>query len=79
MTFKFKFKKSGQVFWRSREVIGYRYDDSRERMLLYFEGGGMEELSRWHMYDAKLGADWFLAMKNKMEKDSGTSIPVNAG
>lgn len=75
MKFVIKFKRG--LFWQSRSVIGYRHLLEQDRMILFFEDGSLEEVPAWSKHRVKLGTDWVLAMQKKMEKDSGTSIPVN--
>lgn len=67
----------GTMFWRQRLVIGYRLLTESDRMVIFFEDGSIEELAKWSDCHSKLGIDWVLAMKKKMERDSGASIPVD--
>lgn len=75
--FKFKFKKSGALFWKTRIVTGSRMEKEIDRMVLFFEDGGIEEITNWSKYDARLGVDWVLAIKDQMEKEAGQAIKLN--
>lgn len=79
MEYKFKFRRRFRLFFRTFKVIGHRYDDKLDKMVLYFPDSGVLEISRWKMCDAKLGPDWALAMKKDMEKQAGQSIPTAVG
>lgn len=74
MKFIFRFKFKGSLFWRKRTVIGYSPVAAADRMILFFEDGGIEEIAGWSGYHAKMGPDWVLAMKTKMEKEAGTAV-----
>lgn len=48
-----------------------------DAMVLYFEDGSIERIPEWSNYYMKLGSDWALVIKNKMEKESGVNIKLN--
>jgi hypothetical protein len=81
MRYKFKYKR--YFWWNTKEVIGHSlerdYDGkyNTNRMVLYFEGGGIEVISDWNKYCLKLGNDWVLAQKNAMEKEIGQELKLN--
>ncbi len=77
MKFVFRFKRRGDLFWKKREVIGYKPMPEMDRMILFSEDGSIEEIPEWAKNFARLGGDWVIAMQKKMEKDSGTSVPLN--
>ena len=79
MTYKFKFKRRLRLFYRTRVVVGHRYEQSFDKMVLYFPDGGIEELCNWKDCDLKLGPDWLLMAQKKMEEQAGQPIPVNRG
>lgn len=76
MEYKFRFRRRFRLFFRSFTVIGHRYDDNLDKMVLYIPDGGVREISRWKYCDAKLGTDWALAMKKDMEAKAGQAIPT---
>lgn len=75
--FKFRYKKTGWLFWRSRKVIGYNIDQAAGRMVLFLPNGGILEIPNWAEYLCNLGTDWVLATKKQMEKEAGQPIMVN--
>jgi len=79
MKYKFKYKKSGKLFWKSRTVVGHGYDKEQDKMCLFSEDGSLEEICEWKKHSVKLGTDWVLATKKQMEKETGTNIPMNIG
>lgn len=72
--YKFKFKRF--LFWKSITAIGHSYLKDMDRMDIFDELGGVISLSKWSSYDLKLGADWVLATKEKMESESGQNITL---
>jgi hypothetical protein len=75
MNKKYIFKYKRRFFWRKIEVIGHKLEG--ETMVLYREDGGLLTIPRWHDCSLRLGVDWVLAVKDKMESESGTSIKLN--
>jgi len=63
-------------FWRKVFVIGHRYEELFDKLVLFLEDGGVEEISRWSKCDLRLGLDWALAVKKSAEEKAGQSIPV---
>jgi len=49
------------------------------RMVLYFEDGGLTVLANWNECELKLGQDWVLATKEKMEAEAGRDIKLSIG
>lgn len=74
MTYKFRFKR--HFFYRTLCVIGHKYDQTQDKMILYFTNGGIEELNDWRHCNLKLGPDWVLAQKKYMEDQAGQAIPI---
>jgi predicted RecA/RadA family phage recombinase len=75
--YKFKFKRF--LFWRCITAVGHTYIKDMDRMDVFDESGGILSLSKWSAYDLKLGTDWVLATKDKMEKEAGTKINLSVG
>jgi hypothetical protein len=75
MEYRFRFKH--KWFWHSRKVIGHHFDESQNKMILYFANGGLEEIASWKSCSAKLGSDWALTVKKNMEQQAGVPIAVN--
>jgi len=78
---KYKFKWRRKLFWNTRTVIGHQYLPDIDKIVLYFEDGSQEIIAHWKNCDQKLGVDWVLATKKRMEEEAGSPIPlkVNAG
>lgn len=75
--FVFKYRKSGAWFWKSITVVGTKYHEVGDRMTLFFEDGGIQEIAGFKNYDAKLGIDWVLATKEQLEKEAGQPVKLN--
>ena len=77
MTYKFRWTR--RLWTRTRVVIGHKYEDSQDKMILFFPDGGVEEIPEFSKCAVRLGTDWMLATKAAMEKTAGQSIPVTPG
>ena len=75
--FTVKYKKYGSFFWTSKKVIGTSVDKESDRLMLYFAGGAMQEVAKFSNYDVKLGIDWVLATKDRLEKEAGTNLKLS--
>ena len=81
MRYKFKYKR--YFWWSTKEVVGHslekNYDGTynQDKMVIYFENGGLEVISDWGKCALKLGIDWVLAQKNAMEKETGQELKLN--
>ncbi len=78
MTYKFNYKRKGW-FYHTEKVVGHNYMEKQNKMVLYYEDGSIREIKEWNKCECKLGTDWVLAVQKKMEKDTGTPVPVNVG
>lgn len=80
---KYKFNYKRKFFWRSVEVVGHSLERSQDgtynsnRMVLYYENGGIEVLPNWSQCSLRLGVDWVLAQKEAMEKEAGGPVKLN--
>lgn len=72
----FAYKKYAWLPWKKVTVVGHRLEE-HGTMTLYKEDGGLETIPNWPQYAVKLGADWALAVKKNMEKESGVDVKVN--
>jgi hypothetical protein len=72
--YKFSFKRNW--FWRSFNVIGHAYAADQNKMVLYFEGGGIQEIKDWKNCEVRLGIDWVIMVKSVMEQQVGQAIPI---
>lgn len=74
MNSKYIFTYRRKFFWKKIQVIGHKLEDNT--MVLYTENGGIETIPNWDQYSLKLGVDWVLAVKSKMESESGVDIKL---
>jgi hypothetical protein len=75
MKYQFAFHRQYRIGWRVFEVVGHRFEKDLDKMVLYFEDGGIREIAKWSNCECRLKTDWALAMKKAMEKESGAKIP----
>lgn len=75
MTYRFKWRRCW--LWKSVAVIGHRWDQPQDKMVLYFPDGGQRELRRWTKCEVQLGTDWVVAMKKHAESQAGVAVPLN--
>jgi hypothetical protein len=54
---------------------------NRDRMILYFKDGSLKTIASWSDCELRLGTDWVLFTKNRMERESGQDVKlaVDAG
>ncbi len=76
MQYKFKFRRKTWLPFRGITVVGHRYDQSQDKMILYFPDGSVQEIANWAKCEVKLGTDWVLAQQKSMEKQAGQPIPL---
>lgn len=74
-----RIKKSG---WPSRwhkagPAIGHSLDKNQDKMVVYFEDGGICEIAKWAECEVRLGTDWVLATKDQMEKEANQPVKLN--
>jgi hypothetical protein len=72
MRYKFYFRR--KFFWRSFVVIGHKYEASVDKMLLFFEDGGVQEIKNFKNCEVKLKQDWVLAQKKSLEAQTGQPL-----
>jgi hypothetical protein len=72
-----KYRKSGTFFWTLKKVVGTRVEKEADRLILFFADGGIQEVAKFSNYDVKLGIDWVLATKDRLEKEAGTNLKLS--
>lgn len=77
MSYKFTFKHHKKFIWQSRTVTGHKYEQAFDKMVLFFDNGGLEEIPHWKDYNLKLGTDWAIALQKHLESQAGQPIPIN--
>lgn len=55
-------------------VVGHRLDKDTDKMDLFFEDGTILSIGKWSGYSMKLGKDWVIATKKRIEKEAGQNI-----
>ena len=65
----FKWRKG--FFWKKKKVVGHKYQEDQNKMLLYLNNGGLHEISNWSQCECKLGIDWVLAVKDQIKEEAG--------
>jgi len=65
-TFNWKEQKGE---WQHLEVIGHKYYEDTNRMVLYKEDGGIFEIPRWNENYSNLGVDWANKVKLQYEEE----------
>lgn len=71
-TYKFKYKKG--FFWKTITVVGHNLVTEQDRMDVFFADGGIYSIGGWTKYDLRLGSDWVITVKKKMEEEAGQPI-----
>jgi len=78
MTYVFKYRRQGFFnTTKSVKVTGHNYIHDQNKMVLFKPDGSLEEIVEWSKCGVILGTDWVAVTKQRMEKDAGTSIPLN--
>lgn len=72
----YKFKIKRFFFWKTYNVIGHQLHTELNRMDLFLPDGSLFSISQWDKYDLKLGTDWVLATKKKLEEESNQQITL---
>ncbi len=74
MKYKFKYKRMGKWFWTTWTVTGHGVNDNR--LILYFDDLTLLEVPKFDELEVRLGNDWKLSLKSKMEKEAGDTVEV---
>ena len=70
-TYLFKYKRLGSWFWRNARVVGHRFFEDQNKMVLYKKGGALMEVPIWDECSCCLGRDWAEnAVELKKENES---------
>lgn len=83
MNIPYMFSYKRRLFWnffsltKKYKVIGHSLDKDSNKMVLYFEDGSLKEITKWNDCEIHLKIDWVLAMKKKMESETGSNISLN--
>ncbi len=76
MEYVIKFKRKKDLLWSKRKVAGHRYMQEVDKMVLHFSASKIEEIPEWSKHYVILGADFFVAQKEQMEKETGVEVSI---
>ena len=66
--YNFKWKEiKGE--WQTLEVVGHKYYEDTNRMVLYRGNGGIFEIPSWNEHYSDLGEDWANKVKLQYEEE----------
>jgi len=71
------YKYSRSWFWKKQTITGHSYQKDFDKLVLFKKDGSIEEIPEWSKHHVKLGADFILAQKKQMEKESGVDIKLS--
>ena len=58
MKYQFNWRSPSEKEWQKMEVVGHRYYEENNRMVLFKENGGIFEIPSWNEHYSDLGEDW---------------------
>ena len=68
IVYNFKWKElKGE--WQTLEVVGHKYYEDTNRMVLYKKNGGIFEIPCWNEHYSDLGEDWANKVKLQYEEE----------
>jgi hypothetical protein len=76
MTFKLKYRRHGQWFFRTIVATGINLEKDLDRLIVYLPGGGIKEIHKWSECDSLVGVDWLVAKQKDIESKAGQAVPV---
>lgn len=79
MAYVMKYKRLKDFFWKKEKIVGHKFFPEFDKMVVYYEQGGLHEIVKWSECEVKLGPDWVLDVKNNMKKESGQDVQLNTG
>lgn len=74
IVYNFKWKEKLQEPWVTQEVIGHKYFEDSNRMVLYKIDGGILEIPSWNLHYSDLGEDWADKVKQQYEDELANDI-----
>ena len=63
--YQFNWRASSDKEWQEMEVVGHRYYEETNRMVLFKENGGIFEIPNWSEHYSDLGEDWANKIKEQ--------------
>ena len=68
IVYNFKWKEiKGE--WQTLEIVGHKFYEDTNRMVLYRENGGLFEIPSWNEHYSDLGEDWANKVKLQYEEE----------
>ena len=55
--------------WQSKVVVGHKFYEDTNRIVLYKEDGGIFEIPNWNEHYSELGTDWADKVNNQYAKE----------
>ena len=68
-SYKFKYKRLGDRIWSSYKVVGHKWFDDQNKMVLYLCNGGIHEIPEWTKCGLHLERDWAEATVEMRKKE----------
>jgi len=69
MVYNFEWKEIGKE-WQKLDVVGHKYYEKTDRMVLFKENGGIFEIPCWNNMYSSLGKDWADKVNKQHEEES---------
>ena len=63
--YQFNWRAPSEKEWQKMEVVGHRYYEETNRMVLFKENGGIFEIPNWSEHYSDLGEDWANKIKEQ--------------
>ena len=76
IVYKLRWRRKG--FWHTIKAIGHSYEETSNKLVVYFPDGGLREIAHWKDCELMLGSDWKkvgedIQKLKEEEKDDTTS------
>ena len=66
IVYNFKWKIEGTE-WQTLRIVGHKYYEEKDRMVLFKENGGIFEIPCWNKMYSDLGKDWADKVSKQVE------------
>lgn len=57
-TYVFRWRIHGKFFWKRIKVVGHKWFEDQDKMVLYLTDGGIYEIPKWTNCQCYLKNDW---------------------
>ena len=65
------FKYRRFLFWHSKKIVGHKYEETQDKMIMFFDDGSISEIAKWSNCECRLGVDWVNATKEAIRDEAG--------